>query len=169
MFYSTDKNIKYIFSDNETNFLESSNYCKKESAHSFLPEDFQSGALEKIAPFTQFTLENISVWTGVIERKTWNPLSCKMNIFSSNCSILTSSEIGTDTHYQGSQTTYTTESKLLLRFVLGRKVYIYIILHKNLDELIPLKNSKHRKTSRRIPSNYTLGLCFFIWDVISIM
>lgn len=106
--------------------MDSSHYCKKESAYSFLPEDFQSGAIEKIAPFTQFTAENISVWTGVIERKTWNPLSCNMNIFSSNCSILTSSETGTDTHYQGSQTTYTTESRLFLRCVLGRKVYIYI-------------------------------------------
>lgn len=122
LFHSTDKKIKYIFSDNETNFMESWHYCKKESAHLFLPEDFQSGALENILTFTQFSAENISVWTGVIERKTWNPLSCKMNIFSSNCSILTSSATGTDMHHQGSQTTYSTESRLFLRCVLGRKV-----------------------------------------------
>lgn len=139
--------------------MESWHYCKKESAHLFLPEDFQSGALENILTFTQFTAENISVWTGVIERKTWNPLSCKMNIFSSNCSILTSSATGTDMHYLGSQTTHTTESRFFLRCLSGAKsMNLYIKIHDNLDELIILKNSEQRKTSRRIPSKYTLGL-----------
>eukprot|EP00105_Crassostrea_gigas_P005948 XP_011419709.1 PREDICTED: uncharacterized protein LOC105322590 [Crassostrea gigas] len=130
----TDKKIKYIFSDNETNFMESWHYCKKESAHLFLPEDFQSGALENILTFTQFTAENISVWTGVIERKTWNPLSCKMNIFSSNCSILTSSATGTDMHHQGSQTTYSTEST---------------DLHTTTEETIEDKNKKNWFDSSR--------------------
>ncbi|XP_052720868.1 uncharacterized protein LOC128192314 isoform X2 [Crassostrea angulata] len=124
----TDKKINYIFSDNETNFMESWNYCKKESAYLFLPEDFQSGALEKILTFSQFIAEKISVWSGVIERKTWNPLSCKMNIFSSNCSILTSSATGTDMHYLGSQTTHTTEST---------------VLHTTTEETLEDKNKKN--------------------------
>lgn len=120
---------------------------------------FDLKTFSQVLTFSQFIAEKISVWSGVIERKTWNPLSCKMNNFSSNCSILTSSATGTDMHHQGSQTTYTTESRFFLRCLSGTKsMNLYIRIHENLDELIILKNSEQRKTSRGIPSKYTLGL-----------
>lgn len=39
-FYFIDKKIKYIFFDNEINFMESWYYCKKEFVYLFLFEDF---------------------------------------------------------------------------------------------------------------------------------